>query len=121
MHPQKVIDNLIDLSKLKDGWYDGDGIAPSGNDIQWLVTEFIEHFSNGDEMPVCFPMICGGIFMEWCNREYDLTCEVYRETKKAYIHYLGITNDTDNGIDVDLSVPEGWKTLKSFIKKSKSN
>lgn len=119
MHPQKVIDNLIDLSNLKDGWYNGEGIAMSGNDIQWLITEFIEHFSATNKLPACFPTVEGNIQLEWCNNEHDLSIEVYRDTKKGYLHYLNLIDGSDSGVEINLGTKEGWYTLKSFIEKYK--
>lgn len=79
-------DRMAVLQELKDGWFNGDGLAPSGDGLSWLhewMGKMITFFSA--PCPFIYPTTDGGVSLEWDIGGVDFTIKVNLETRSAVI------------------------------------
>lgn len=61
---ERAID-LICLRALKDGWLDGEGLAPPSYGLDWFDAAFARFYPADAPRPYVYPMPDGGVQLEW--------------------------------------------------------
>lgn len=56
---------IDDLNKLRDGWLEGRGVAPSQSQLNLLSDELVEVFPPGINYPAVVPTEDGNVSLEW--------------------------------------------------------
>ena len=63
--PQDATAQLDELRRLRDGWLDGDGIAPSRTGLGWLAECLARRYPAAAPVPYIYPTPDGGVQAEW--------------------------------------------------------
>ena len=113
LHPLDVTARLDELRELKDGWLDGEGLAPDSDGLDWLAESFDRMYSNDAPLPRLYPMPEGGVQAEWFIGQYDASLEIDLATRMAEWHNLNF--DTDASVErvLNLSEPRDWEWLSN--------
>ena len=107
---------LEELRALSDGWFNGDGVAPGGDLLKWMVGTFAATYPAS--LPPCeiLPIVEGGLRVNWFGPAGALAADVYRHLGKQARMY-GVTVFHPDRVlvigTVDLS--GGWRRAFSFV------
>ncbi len=101
MEPLDIKTQIDDLRRLKNGWLNGKGIAPTG--LDWLLSFFDKYFPVSLPLPHLYPTAEGGVQIEWTTGNYDLSIEFDFETRSAQWYELNLENDEKVYLAIDLT------------------
>ena len=107
---------IDDLRNLKDGWLDGEGIAPTEENLSWFSTTFETHYPSDLQLPFVYPTAEGGLQLEWSISPLEISLEVNLGSKKAEWHSLDSLNGQDEEETLDLSQFEEWLKMAEKIR-----
>lgn len=65
LDPLDVSARLEEFKDMEDGWFEGEGIAPSPDGLDWLASAFERRYASDVPSPHLYPMPEGGIRAEW--------------------------------------------------------
>ena len=116
LDPLDVSTRLDELSRLDDGWLDGEGKAPSQSGLQWLTECFDRFFLDELQLPYLCPTEDGGICAEWLLEPLNLSLEIDLENRRGYWHVVDFTNKSFTEKDIDLNLPDSWSWLCEQLK-----
>ena len=71
------------LRKLKDGWLEGEGIAPNNNGLDWLAEKLRINYPHNFPRIYSYPTSEGGVSLEWQINPYDIELEVNLKTHQG--------------------------------------
>jgi hypothetical protein len=92
-HPE-MVDRIVTLFELQDGWLEGGGIAPLDENLDWLIGEIIRDFPLDLEYPSVVPTEEGNIVFEWIRPHARIELEVNFSEQKLEIYATNLkTND----------------------------
>jgi hypothetical protein len=93
MSRQDTLSRLQELAQLRDGWYDGDGAAPSA---AALSLAGVVALSLGDSYPTrIYPTPSGGVCLEWNLSPWDVSA-VFRPCGELVLfHALEMETDEE--------------------------
>lgn len=119
-HPADPLDvpaRLREFRAMEDGWYDGEGVAPPWEGLDWLATEFRDRYPHDIPLPYTYPTPKGGIEMEWSIDEHSVIMEVDLSTHQG--DYLGFEDqsDVENTRTLDLDSVDGWAWMIESIRR----
>lgn len=77
---------LQEISRLKDGWYNGEGYSISWDAIENAknIMECLEDYYKQDNLPTIFPTPQGGVQLQSSHEEGSLYGEVLIEPQGRY-------------------------------------
>ncbi|MBX3640284.1 MAG: hypothetical protein KF888_07200 [Nitrosomonas sp.] len=101
-----------EISQLKDGWFEGRGIAPDANALDRVSEKLIADFPDRLPLPQVAPKQDGNLLLEW-KAEGDPSLDIDLVNSQASFHAFGI-NDEDVEQDFNLDAA-GWQTLFTFL------
>jgi hypothetical protein len=107
---------LDELAELKDGWLNGQGIAPDRAKLEWLAQTFDFNYDPDLPLPHLYPTAEGGIQAEWSIAEWEITLEVHLESRTGEFQAVNMANDTMEEAVIDLSENSGWSALNTRLK-----
>lgn len=94
-----IQEQISDLSKLQDGWLDGDGKAPSKQGLSWLLFVFHVSFPYDAPLPRLYPTEQGNVQAEWRIKTRDMSLEVDLQKHLGDWHSLDLqSGDTVTGL-----------------------
>jgi hypothetical protein len=116
LHPLDVSFRLSELSKLKDGWYNSEGIAPYKRGLINFEKNFLDNYDSNLPLPAIFPTYDGNIQLEWTVNLNEISLEV--NLKDLVADFMKVDVATNNIIEnkVDLNKLEDWVFINSNIK-----
>ena len=100
---------LQELRALRDGWLDGDGIAPSEDGLDWLAVNLGRFYPDSGPSPYIYPLPDGGVQIEWAISPEEPSLKIDFKTRIAEWHALGSASDEPEC--VDLNNEESWKRI----------
>lgn len=105
---------LQEISRLKDGWYNGEGYSISWDAIENAknIMECLEDYYKQDNLPTIFPTPQGGVHLQCSLEEGSIYGEVLIEPQGRYEGYL-LFHLTGQEQHRNLS---DWVEAASFIK-----
>jgi len=109
--PSDVESQLAELTLLKPGWLDGEGVAYDSAHLRFLAHFFERHFSSELPLPTIFPMPDGRVEAEWQLGRWDASVEITLPSLHAEFSTLHLDSQQHNECDLDLSTPQGWVHL----------
>ncbi len=74
-----------ELSEIKDGWHDGQGVAPDSIGLGFVAEKFVAHFPESVPLPMIVPTQDGNLLVEW-DTVGDPTLDVNLLRKTASFH-----------------------------------
>lgn len=106
---------LEELSFLKDGWLDGDGVSLNSTSLEWLSDTFEDQYSPSLPLPSIFPTPEGHIQMEWSSAKWEISILINLAERNAFLHKLNMETDEDTELTLNLINNEEWGKLNSEI------
>jgi hypothetical protein len=115
LDPLDINARIDELSYLKDGWYNGEGVAPHRSLLK-VFNEYFEAFYDATlPLPYLYPTIDGGLQAEWVNENFDVSLEV-EVNKNASLHSLN--KKTEEVIEFESIIEnlDVWTHLNKILK-----
>ena len=111
LDPLDFSSQLEDLKALKDGWYDGKGIAPPISRLDWLAGMFNDCYADNLPLPYVYPVAEGGVRLEWSLGPNDVSLEVDLSQFTGEWHSLDLTTDNEDARPLKLNTREDWSWM----------
>lgn len=115
-HGNHFQDRIAELGKLKDGWLDGKGRAPSEASLDWLSQQFDDRYPEELPVPFAYPMAEGGVQLEWSLGDFEASLEVDLSARIATWHCLNLKTEEDRVQNLDLNADQGWDALANEVR-----
>jgi len=116
LDPLDVPARLNELSYLKDGWLEGEGIAPREEGLNWLGGIFDQHFPDDLPLPHIYPTAEGNIQVEWSLEPYEPTLEINLEDHTGEWHCLNMNTDEEDTKALNLNETVAWEWIIASIR-----
>jgi hypothetical protein len=118
LDPLDVGVRIDELLLMKNGWLDGEGLAPDPSGLRWFAAAFDASFPDDLPLPCLFPTPEGGIQAEWSLEGHEIEMEIDLKTRTGELLILNPQeNEEETNHSVNLSSPEGWKLLAEEIRR----
>lgn len=115
--PFDITLRLDEILKLKKGWYDGEnGEVYSKEQLETLATSFEQFYDENLPNPAIFPMIEGGISVEWTMKDKEASLTVDLLNMTGFLHIINTTNDASNEENLNLTLEGDWNKLNTTLK-----
>lgn len=118
-HPADPLDvpsRLREFRAMEDGWYDGEGVAPRTEGLDWFATEFTRHYPDDIPLPYTYPTPKGGIEMEWSIGDQSVILEVDLSTHQGDYLWFDDKSDVENTRILDLDSVDSWRWITNSIR-----
>ncbi len=112
-----VTAQLDDLRNLKDGWLDGDGLAPGHEGLDWLDAMLSNEYPNHLPLPRIYPTFEGGVQLEWSIGPNDASLEINLSDRSGYWHNLNLRTGKDEERLLNLEDGGEWNWLNSELQR----
>ena len=116
LDPLDVPSRLYELRELKDGWLDGEGVAPDDNALDWLSRRFDRLYSDELPLPHIYPTAEGGVQAEWSFSSHEVSLTVDLATREGEWHVLATGTDVEETETLNLADDNGWIQLTKHIR-----
>lgn len=110
LDPLDVDAQLDDLSTLRDGWLNGDGVALDRSGLKWFSTKFADLYPAGLPLPYLYPTPEGGVQAEWSFHGCRMDLEVDLRTHGGEWDETG-PGDHGFAMELDLDNHNDWERL----------
>ncbi len=117
LEPLDVTARLDEFRRLRDGWLEGKGVAPSHNGLDWLATTFDRYFPDDLPLPQIYPTAEGGIQAEWSLGSNEVSLEVDLSTHGGEWHRLDLVTDVEDLQVLELDNEGPWVWLITEIRR----
>jgi hypothetical protein len=111
LDPLDFPSQVEELRALKDGWYDGKGVAPPTEGLDWLSDAFNENFPDDLSPPYVYPVAEGGVRFEWLFGRWDVSLEIDLRERTGAWHSLHLDTDDEQAKPLDLSAKTDWNWM----------
>ena len=115
LDPLDVPARLDEFRAMRDGWLDGEGLAPSHAGLDWLSSALERHFPPDAPLPYTYPTPAGGVQLEWSLGRREISLEIDLATRRAQWHWADLDSDADAEAELNLDDAAGWKWLGAEI------
>lgn len=115
LDPLDVTNRLDELSKLENGWFNGEGVAPQKADLDWFSELFENHFDTTLPLPFLYPTFSGGIQAEWTTDTYEVSLKIEFDTKTAFYQSLNHKENSEDESTIHLEEEADWKFLNEKL------
>ena len=102
-----------ELAQLKDGWYEGHGIAPDKNKLELIAQKLTDFYPEHLPLPLIVPTHDGNLLLEW-NAEGDPSADIDLGGMKASFHAFGVRGQ-DVEKDFNLSTEGDFESFFVFL------
>lgn len=82
----KLTSGIEALAALKDGWLEGNGVAPNNDHLNWLTNEVTKAFPESLEYPAVVPTEDGNVVFEWVRPQARIELEINFADKQLEIY-----------------------------------
>ena len=107
---------LDELRGMQDGWYEGEGVAPSLEGLDWLSDAFERHYPDDAPLPYIYPTFEGGISMECSVENSEAMLEIDIDDHSAEWFWLDRDSDDEFERTLNLDDIADWQWLASEIR-----
>lgn len=111
----EISKRLDEISKLKNGWFDEESLAPDEEKLLEISEILIDQYPETLPLPLIFPKQDGNLLLEW-NTKSTPSLDIDITTLQASYHAFG-ANDEDIERDFQLD-NKGWQSLFAFLNKN---
>lgn len=88
-----LVSKIEALCSLSDGWLEGQGIAPTAPNLNWLTNEVAKYFPETLEYPSVAPTEDGYVVLEWIRPHARIELEINFDDKKLELYATNLTTD----------------------------
>jgi hypothetical protein len=115
LDPLDIPMRVAELSQLRDGWLNGEGLALQPEGLQWLSDAFELNYDYELPLPHLYPTPEGGVQAEWMFGREDVSLNVDLERKVGAYNRLNL--DTDDAEDAEIALHDdtGWQKLNELL------
>lgn len=117
LDPLDVDYRLAELQGLKDGWLDGEGVAPKPASLIWLAETFGRLYPEELQLPHIYPTVEGGVQAEWTLSCHEASLRIDFSNRAAEWHVLNVNTNYDDTQTLDLTSENDWTRLVQNIRK----
>ena len=108
-----IATKLDEISQLKDGWFEGFGLAPDADDLAALSEKLINEYPDKLPLPLLTPTQDGNILLEWAA-EGDPSLDINLKAKQASFHSFEVDDAGEIERDFILDT-SNWQALFAFL------
>ena len=112
-----AVAQLDELRRLRDGWLDGDGIAPSGAGLDWLSERLTQRYPPAAPVPYIYPTPDGGIPAEWTLGRREISLCIDLSTPAAAWFSVDLNTDAVSERALSLDDAAAWAWLGSELRR----
>ena len=114
--PLDVSARLAEFKDMKDGWFEGEGIAPSLDGLDWLASAFERRYASDVPSPYLYPMPEGGIRAEWSFGANAIVLEI--DLSEHTAEWLWFDRDSDANEERRLNLDDDgeWAWLANEVR-----
>ena len=102
---------LEELRELKNGWLDGEGLAPDHNALDWLAKSFDKHYPDDLPLPHVYPTPEGGVQVEWSLPPSEISLDIDIANQRGQWHELNLNTDKEKEKMLNLAERDDWSWL----------
>jgi len=99
---------LDDLRLMKNGWLEGEGLAPPHEGLDWLSRVFNDHYPENLPSPYLYPTEEGGVQAEWSFKQDEVSLRIDLGSHAGGWHALNMETDADASRTLNLDRAESW-------------
>ena len=112
--------SLDEFRNLRDGWLDGDGVAPRHSNLDWLSSVFGRYYPGDLPLPHTYPTVNGGVSLEWSfdGREAHIEIDLERCTGEWFVINMK-TGKSEEEEDMNLDDPKNWLQIADRLRRLK--
>lgn len=116
LDPLDVPAQLDGLRDMRNGWYEGEGLAIPHSGLDWLTGRFERYYPDDMPLPYVYPTYEGGIRMEWSQGANAIILEIDLNTHVG--EWLWFDRDSDAEYEKSLALDDAtdWVWLASEIR-----
>lgn len=111
LNPLDIPARLNELSKLENGWLNGEGIAPKKEHLLWFSEVFEDNFDTALLLPHLYPTVNGGLQAEWSIAGYEISLNIDLAQKTATYQSVHESTGEVDEVLLDLDRMQDWQTL----------
>lgn len=115
LDPLDVPSRLDEFRNMRDGWLDGEGIAPARAGLDWLAESFERCYPDDAPLPFTYPTPSGGVQFEWSTGGQEISIEVDLRTRQSVWHRLDMSTLSDDERELDLESAASWKWIGAQV------
>ena len=122
LDPLDISTQLDDVRDLKDGWFDGDGVAFNQDELDWLANMFERYYSDNAIFPHVYPVPENDVNLEWSIDTLEIGLEINLRSHKGVWSWDDVHTKDNDERELDLDKSENWDWIaKQIIKWSDKN
>ena len=111
---------LGEFRALKEGWLEGEGCALSREGLNWLATQFEQHYPADLPLPYLYPTPEGGVRAEWSEGANAVVLETNLDNHSASWLWFDRGTDADYERELNLDDAEDWSWWVNEVRKKLS-
>lgn len=116
LDPLDVSLRIINLLKLEDNWYEGNGSSINKEQLTSFGNLFNSNFDSKLFLPAIFPKIDGNIQLEWKKDSNNIIVDVNLSSLVSdFFYYSDIDNSLEKEEQITLNNKDGWYSLNKLI------
>ena len=116
LDPLDILSRLDEFRTLKDGWYEGVGRAPRSEGLNWLATQFEQHYPADLPLPYLYPTPEGGVRAEWSQGPNAVVLETDLDNHSASWLWFNRDSDAEHERELNLDDTEHWNWWVSEVR-----
>ena len=116
LDPLDIHVRLHELRELKDGWFDGEGLAPRSDELDWLAEQFERLYPADLPLPHLYPTPEGGVQAEWSLPGYDVNLNLDLVSHEGALFVLFTDSKAYREEPLILSDDSAWGQLAASIR-----
>ena len=116
LDPLDVPSRLCELRRLKNGWLDGEGVAPAPDFLDWLAGTFDRLYPDELPLPHIYPTVEGGVQAEWSLSSHEVSLSIDFATRAGEWHVLNADTTAEDRKLLNLADDNDWIALAQDIR-----
>lgn len=115
LDPMDLTARLEELAELKDGWFEGHGLAPSRVSLQWLSKTYEASLPDDLPLPYAYPTPEGGIQLEWNFGTTEVSLEIDLAQHLGQWHAIDLKTEGETERMLNLNETTDWQWIRIQI------
>ena len=104
------------MRSIRDGWLDGEGLAPPGAGLDWLTRAFGRYLPEDAPLPYLYPTEMGGVQAEWSLGPCEITLAVDLDAHCGEWHALNMETDAVSERTLNCDSVGDWEWLAAELR-----
>ena len=116
LDPLDVPSRLDEFRELRDGWLDGEGVAPKPEFLNWLSEKFVQNYPDDLRLPHVYPTFEGGVQAEWSLLSHEVSLSIDPVARSGEWHVLHKHTNDEKTDAFNLAEDGGWMKLEQSMR-----